>query len=280
MTRATLTGRVLTRIQHSRLAANNSPYIVEGFHHLQRNSYSTIPLANNGFFFTNLPDFVHTSLDKSVRGMAIKRRRKVARSNKPENENLPLMNEKLIKKMMADFKVSSPRDISLRLLVERDSTSPTTSEETSLEAAIETSLDLGLDLVEIDLKNPKLPVVRVVDYEAKLYRVNKEKAKKKTKDPGTIMKEFRFRAKTADHDFQRKLSGVLEALQKGHKCKIQARCPKRVVLTTNPEGALEVINRVVEEVGSHGEQTRAPEVNKEKTNASVLLVPTNKRKKS
>lgn len=209
--------------------------------------------------------------------MAIKRNRK-ARNVKPEAEALPLMNENLVKEMMTNADASSPKDIMLRLVIEQDANTPATSEETSLADAIQTSLDLGLDLVEIDLKNPKLPVVRAVDYESKVYRTNKEKSKKKA-DPGATVKEFRVKAETADHDFQRKISAILDSLDKGHKCKVQATCPTRVILSTNPEGALEVINRILEEVAGEGETTKPPECNKEKTVASVLLLPVKKKNK-
>jgi translation initiation factor IF-3 len=182
------------------------------------------------------------------------------------------MNEQLVKKIMDETVESSPDRVNIRLVIERDSKTPPESEATTLSKAIAAALDLGLDLVEIDIKH-EMPVVRAVKYEAKLYRASKEKAKT-PKDPGSVVKEFRFKAKIEDNDFSRKTNDVIDALEKGHKCKISARCPFRMVGPKNPSGAGAVIDRVLAEVQDAGEASKLPEVNKEKTQASVLLIPT------
>ena len=216
-----------------------------------------------------------------TRGFAIKRSKKQpgGGKGKQQREALPLMNEYLVKELMKrNRNATSPDQVQLRLVIEEGGEGgkggPPKSEETSLAKAIQTSLDLGLDLVEIDLNNPSLPVVRAVQYDAKVYRINKEKSKKQIKDPASIVKEFRFRARTADHDMERKLAAVLDALKKGHKCQIQATCPARLINTgVCPTGAAEVMDRVLATVGSEGDTLRAPEVNLAKTVSSVQLLP-------
>lgn len=189
-----------------------------------------------------------------------------------------MMNEKLVAALMAQSDESTPDGVRLRLVVEEGGDAPNRSEEVSLAEAIETSLDLGLDLVEIDLDNPKLPVVRAVDYDSKKYRMGKERSKKKA-DPGGVVKEFRLKAKTADHDFDRKIDAIVAALQKGHKCKVQATCARRALETTNPEGAEEVLQRLLERVKGYGVANNPPEVNKEKVHGTVLLKPIGKKEK-
>lgn len=184
------------------------------------------------------------------------------------------MNEHLVKRIMAQSRAKDPEQVKLRLVVEEGTDVKPRSEETSLAEAIQISLDLGLDLVEIDLNNPAMPVVRAVEYDAKVYRTNKEKAKKQIKDPASIVKEFRFKARTADYDMQRKLNGVLDALKKGHKCQVQATCPSRLVNNgVHPNGAMEVMERILSLVGSEGDPLKAPENNVAKTMTSVILIP-------
>jgi len=210
---------------------------------------------------------------QQARRFAIRKSRGKGRPDKAKQEDMPLMNEHLIKEIMTLSKAESPDQVQLRLVVEHGSGTPPTSEETSLAEAITTSLDLGLDLVEIDL-NHTVPVVRAVKYDAKVYRTNKEKAKKQVKDPLSVVKQFRFKARAADHDVQRKLDQVIDALKKGHKCQIQTTCPTRMINQgTNPEGAKEVMERILEGVGSVGEALRDPDVNIDKTHATVLLIP-------
>ena len=206
----------------------------------------------------------------TVRGLAIKKSRKT-RKTASSTEALPLMNEKLVKKIMDESVESSADNVDIRLVIEKDPKTPPESEATTLSKAITKALDLGLDLVEIDSKK-EMPVVRAVKYEAKMYRTSKEKAKTQ-KDPSSIVKEFRFKAKIEDNDFSRKIKDVVDALKKGHKCKISTRCPRRMVGPNNPAGAGEVIERVMSGIGSLGEATKPPDINQEKTQASVLLVP-------
>lgn len=236
-----------------------------------------------GIGFTSNPSLSvqHQRIQIQTRGFAIKRSKKQrgGGKGKQQREALPLMNEHLVKELMKrNSNATSPEQVQLRLVVEDASEDgeggPPKSEEISLAKAIQKSLDLGLDLVEIDINNPSLPVVRAVQYEAKVYRTNKEKAKKQIKDPASIVKEFRFRARTADHDMERKITAVLDALKKGHKCQIQASCPTRLINAgVCPTGAAEVMDRILATVGSAGDTLRAPELNVAKTVSTVQLLP-------
>lgn len=179
------------------------------------------------------------------------------------------MNENLVKRIMDETPEPSPSSVNLRLVIEREPGTQTESKEITLSNAIKTALDLGLDLVEIDL-NQEVPVVRAVKYEAKVYRATKEKAKT-PKDPGSITKEFRFKAQTEEHDLQRKVKDIIEALEKGHKCTITARCRKRIA-AQNPQAINEVFDRVLEQVKGIGEPTKTPEINNDNTQGSVLLI--------
>ena len=250
----------------------------------RHHSLSTGVLADPvGTFASTLSCTISTNGVSKIqtRGFAIKRKNKI-RVGTGKPEAMPLMNEHLVKELMAraGTAASSPEQVPLRLVVEEGGGVPPKSEETSLAQAIQTSLDLGLDLVEIDLQNAALPVVRAVQYEAKVYRTNKEKAKKQVKDPASVVKEFRFKARTAEYDMQRKLLSVVDALKKGHKCQIQATCQTKLIKSgVCPEGAAEVMDKILSGVGSEGDALRPPELNPEKTVSTVQLMPRKESKK-
>jgi len=240
---------------------------------------------------------------QQVRGLAIKRKggKRRVQATAGHLKNMPLINEDLVRVIMercAKSGAKSPDQVQLRLVIEQspqpqqqqepteddeaDDASqnqqpqkqPPKSETTTLAKAIQTSLDLGLDLVEIDL-NHDLPVVRAVDFDSKLYQMTKAAKEKATTDTSSIQKEFRFKARTADFDLIRKIDKVRESLEKGYKCRIMATCPARMVGKT-PEtqnGALHVLERVVEGVADLGQPLRDPELNTEKTHANTLLIP-------
>ncbi|CAB9501457.1 IF-3 binds to the 30S ribosomal subunit and shifts the equilibrum between 70S ribosomes and their 50S and 30S subunits in favor of the free subunits [Seminavis robusta] len=215
----------------------------------------------------------------TTRGMTIKRK-KARPKTKESQENLPLMNERLVKAIMKKSRASDPKSVKLRLVVEMGGDTPPTSQETTLSGAITISVDHGLDLVEINLNGLDLPVVRAVQYEAKMYRANKEKAAKvKANADSSIVKEFRFRAKTADHDLQRKLGRVQEALEKGQRCKLSCTCASRMIRNNQePLGAAAVIDRILQELESVGDPVSPPTVNKEKTHGTVTIAPKQKKK--
>jgi translation initiation factor IF-3 len=216
----------------------------------------------------------------TMRGLSIKRQKGGGRKVNISQEKLPLMNEQLVKTLMDRSFNSSADFVKLRLVVEKDSKTPPETKETTLSDAIRTSVDFGLDLVEIDLRSHDLPVVRAVHFEAKQYRVNKTKAKNLKSNKDLELKEFRFRAKSADYDFQRKLSSVREALQKGHRCKVMATCPEKFIADgSQPKGAGSVMERIVEELAETGELVKAPDINEEKTNSTVTFMPRSKAKK-
>ena len=254
-------------------------------------SSSSLSSHNNGTTTAYQKDVVVQKIQ--IRGLAIKRKKKQrgggggGGNDQRHDGNLPLMNEHLVKELMKRHSdvTTAPDKIQLRLVIEGSYNEETgekeapTSEETSLDRAIQTSLDLGVDLVAIDLDNPHLPVIRAVHYESKIYQNNKKlKAKQKdTKDLASIVKEFRFKARTADHDFDRKLSAVLDALRKGHKCQIQATCQVRLMKTgVCPDGAVEVMDRILAAIETEGDKMRPPDVNQEKTVASVQVMPKKK----
>jgi translation initiation factor IF-3 len=218
-----------------------------------------------------------------VWGFSIKRtkgggRKPTVSSNQ---EKLPLMNEHLVKTLMdrsPNNNNSSADHVKLRLIVEKDSQTPLETKETTLTEAIRISVDLGLDLVEIDLNSNNrlpLPVIRAVHFEAKQYRVNKSKAKNLKSNKDLDLKEFRFRAKTADYDYQRKLNSVREALQKGHRCKVMATCPDKFIMDgSQPKGAGSVLERIVEELADIGELLKPLDINEEsKNNGNVTFMP-------
>jgi len=192
-----------------------------------------------------------------------------ADKNGRKGKNNPLVNEKLISFLMNKSK-SSARDIQVRLVVTEEGAngeSKNSADVVSLLEAVKKSNELGLDLVGVSI-NQKIPTLKAQDFDKLVYqkkgKVNKQKPKN--------LKEYKFRAGIADHDFQRKVSNIVKYLKKGHSC--------RIMLTANgfhrrqdPAGVETGLKKLQDsEVGEFSKVAKT-EINKEKSYATVSLTP-------
>ena len=88
-----------------------------------------------------------------------------------------------------------------------------------LSQALEESNRSGLDLVEVS-PEAKPPVCRVLDYAKFRYDRQKKARDARKHQKGGVVKEIRFRLKTAEHDRETKLKRVKKFLKEGNKVKI------------------------------------------------------------
>lgn len=128
-----------------------------------------------------------------------------------------LVNEKLVKHLLATSRGRSANDIDVRLVVVQDDKTTSTS-VVSLMKAIEISTELAVDLVGIRFDQSP-PIVKAQDFKRLVY----QKKKVNNAAPAKLVKEFRFRGGIADHDFKRKIDSVIKYLQKGYNCQVSIR---------------------------------------------------------
>ena len=104
----------------------------------------------------------------------------------------------------------------------------------------------GLDLVEIS-PNADPPVCRVMDFGKYRYdeSVKKKKSRRQAMVHSRAIKEVKFHANVAEHDYQTKLSHTREFLEKGHKVKLTLQFRGRE--NAHKELGMEVVNRVIKD---------------------------------
>jgi translation initiation factor IF-3 len=105
----------------------------------------------------------------------------------------------------------------------------------------------GLDLVEIS-PNADPPVCRIMDFGKYRYEeARKEKLARKHQHVHAV-KEMKFHANTAEHDYQTKINHIRQFLEKGHKVKITLTFRGRE--NAHKELGFEVMNRVIKDCES------------------------------
>ena len=105
----------------------------------------------------------------------------------------------------------------------------------------------GLDLVEIS-PNADPPVCRIMDFGKYRYEeARKEKLARKHQHVHAV-KEMKFHANTAEHDYQTKVNHIREFLEKGHKVKVTLTFRGRE--NAHKELGFEVMNRVIKDCES------------------------------
>ena len=113
--------------------------------------------------------------------------------------------------------------------------------------ALTQAQQVGLDLVEIS-PNADPPVCRIMDFGKYRYEeARKEKMARKHQHQQAV-KEMKFHANTAEHDFQTKLNHIKEFLSKGHKVKITLTFRGRE--NAHKDLGFGVMNRVIKDCES------------------------------
>ena len=87
--------------------------------------------------------------------------------------------------------------------------------------ALRMANEAGLDLVEVS-PNADPPVCRIMDYGKFRYEesIKQKRARKQAHTSSRVVKEVKFHANVAEHDYQTKLGHARRFLEKGHKVKM------------------------------------------------------------
>lgn len=85
--------------------------------------------------------------------------------------------------------------------------------------AMKLAQDQGLDLVEIS-PNVSPPVCRIMDFGQFRYDESIKKKKARKSQHSHALKEMKFHANVAEHDYMTKVNHARKFLEKGHKVKI------------------------------------------------------------
>lgn len=77
----------------------------------------------------------------------------------------------------------------------------------------------GMDLVEIS-PNASPPVCRIMDFGKFQYEEGRKKKLARKKQQGHVVKEIKFHANVAEHDYDTKVNHIKDFLEKGFKVKL------------------------------------------------------------
>jgi len=113
-------------------------------------------------------------------------------------------------------------------------------------SAFKMAQEQGLDLVEIS-PDADPPVCRIMDFGKYRYEQSvKEKLARKHQHSRSV-KEIKFHANVAEHDYVTKVNHAKKFLEKGHKVKLSLQFRGRE--NAHRELGFEVINRAVKDCG-------------------------------
>lgn len=106
----------------------------------------------------------------------------------------------------------------------------------------------GLDLVEVS-PNADPPVCRIMDFGKYRYDegIKRKASRKQARSHSRSLKEIKFHANVADHDYQTKVNHARKFIEKGHKVKLSLQFRGRE--NAHRELGFEVINRVISDLG-------------------------------
>jgi translation initiation factor IF-3 len=131
--------------------------------------------------------------------------------------------------------------------------------------AMSIAVRAGLDLVEVS-PNAEPPVCRVMDFGKFKYEQARKEREARKHQHAAEMKEIKFHANVADHDFETKMSHIRGFIQKGMKVKCSLYFRGRE--NAHRELGFEVMNRVVKGV----EEMAAPDMPPKLMGNSIVMV--------
>jgi len=116
----------------------------------------------------------------------------------------------------------------------------------STREAMKLAVDAGLDLVEVS-PNAEPPVCRIMDFGKYRYNesIKRKQARKQSMVHKRVVKEVKFHANVAEHDYETKVNHTRKFLEKGHKVKLSLQFRGRE--NAHRELGFEVINRVLKD---------------------------------
>jgi len=110
--------------------------------------------------------------------------------------------------------------------------------------AMKLAQEAGLDLVEVS-PNAEPPVCRIMDFGKYRYNesIKRKQARKQSQVHKRGVKEIKFHANVAEHDYETKVNHTRKFLEKGHKVKLSLQFRGRE--NAHRELGFEVIKRVL-----------------------------------
>ncbi len=140
--------------------------------------------------------------------------------------------------------------------------------------ALQMARDEGLDLVEI-VPHAKPPVCKIVDYGKYRFQMEKKLRDTKKNQKQQLLKEIKMFLKVATHDLEVKAKAARGFLEDGNKVKVTIKFKGRELAHT--EIGFEVMNSVLEHIGSEELYTIEKKATMEGRNMSMTLTPKNKK---
>lgn len=145
----------------------------------------------------------------------------------------------------------------------------------SIEEARQEAQRAGLDLVEVS-PNAKPPVVKILNYGAYRYRLQKQVQQQKKKQKKIEIKGIRIGMRISQHDFDHKVSQARKFLEEGHKIKLELVMRGREQAYQLRDRALEKIDIFIEALQMP--ITREQKLTKQGNRLNVVLGKSNKTK--
>lgn len=127
----------------------------------------------------------------------------------------------------------------------------------SISEAMSMAVRSGLDLVEIS-PNAEPPVCRVMDFGKFKYEMSRKEREARKHQHAAEMKEIKFHANVADHDFQTKVNHIRGFLEKGMKVKCSLYFRGRE--NAHREIGFEVMTRIVKSCEDIGQTDMTPKL--------------------
>jgi translation initiation factor IF-3 len=115
----------------------------------------------------------------------------------------------------------------------------------------------GFDLVEV-APEARPPVCRIMDFGKFLYQLKKKAHDSKRKQKQFQVKEVKFRPNIDDHDYEVKLRNARRFLDEGDKVKATVQFRGREM--SKPELGLNLLRKLIVDVGEHGAAEGTPEM--------------------
>ena len=140
----------------------------------------------------------------------------------------------------------------------------------SIDEARERATKREMDLVEVAAE-ARPPVVKMMDYGKYKYEAARAAREARKKQHTIKVKEVKFRPGIEDHDYEFKVGHARRFLEEGNKVKLTMMFRGRQV--THPEIGLQVLSRVMEDLGELGKVESQP--NMEGRVMSMVVAPSN-----
>ena len=123
--------------------------------------------------------------------------------------------------------------------------------------AMRLAQDAGQDLVEIS-PGAEPPVCRIMDFGQYRYKESMKRKQTRKQQVNRQVKEIKFHANVAEHDYQTKVNHIRKFLEKGHKVKVSLAFRGRE--NAHRELGFEVINKVIEDCSDIAATDMAPKL--------------------